>query len=87
MVAPKKVTPKKVVKSKIKPYIKQFMRGISKINLVTPDLQQSENIWLVSDVDAYLEELNKDGYELIEAFFVYNAEKAYYIHYVMKLRK
>jgi len=66
--------------------VKQFMRGISKIGRTNPELQESENVWMVSDVDAYLEALNKSGYDLVDSFFVYNTEKAYYIHYVMTLR-
>jgi len=66
--------------------VKQFMRGISKIGRTNPELQESENVWMVSDVDAYLEALNKSGYDLVDSFFVYNTEKAYYIHYVMVLR-
>ena len=71
---------------KVQAPVKQFMRGISKIGRSSPELQESENIWLISDVDAYLDEWIKNGYELAAAHFVYNTEKAYYIHYVMTLR-
>ena len=71
---------------KVKPYVKQFMRGVSKIGRSSPELQESENIWMASDIDQLLNDYNKDGYELVDTFFVFNTERAYYIHYVLKLR-
>ena len=63
--------------------VKQLMRGISKMGKTSPELQESENIWMVGDVDRYLQELGEAGYDLINTFLVYATEKAYYIHYVI----
>jgi len=72
---------------KTKAPVKQLMRGISKIGMVTKEMQESENIWLVKDIDTLLTEWDKNGYDLVDSFFVHSTERAYYVHYVLKLRK
>ena len=68
-----------VVEAQKMPYGKQFVRYISKANITDIDA----DIWAISEVDAYLDAWDKQGYKLFQTHYLGEDQASYGMFYIL----